>query len=139
MVLIRSLVSLACLTLAAPAFAETVAYECKVGSTIIDGKVTTYTDAMRANPQFAKRFAVDVAAGKACLMMGDICDPFFNVLKAEEKPNMISATGTRISDGGYVSFQFFPDRGQAVFRAGGVSTNTRPKDCAVITSTVKLP
>lgn len=127
------------LALAAPALAETIAYDCKVASTIIDGKSTRYDDAMRKVPELRLRLAIDVEAGKACRMMGDACDPFFSVLKVEQRPTHIVANGTRIADGGLVQLTFFAERGQAVFRAGPVTTNTGAKDCSVVESTVKLP
>jgi hypothetical protein len=140
MELIRSLAALACVTFAvAPAFAETIAYDCKVASTIIGGNVSRYDENLRSQPQLRLRLAVDVEAGKACRMMGDVCDPFFNVLKVEQKPTHIVASGTRVADNGLVQMTFFPERGQAIFSAGGVTTNTGAKDCTVVQSTVKLP
>ena len=124
----------------APAFAQAKVYECKVASTMIDGKPgQPYTDEMRAKPEFRERFAIDSAAGKACRIMGDICSPFFTVLTLETTDSQLKASGSRVVDGARVAINYFPAQKRAFFYTGPVMTQTRSNDCEEISLTVMLP
>jgi hypothetical protein len=75
-----TLLVLGAIALAAPAFADTQIWECKVERRIEHSKSIDYTAADRARPEMRLDFVVDVADNKGCLLRAgakDRCDVLY--------------------------------------------------------------
>jgi hypothetical protein len=68
-----ALVGLMTILWAAEADATPVVYECKISRSTSGAKETLYGDA-NGKPNPLERFALDVPAGKGCLVADDTCD-----------------------------------------------------------------
>lgn len=100
--------------LAAPAFADTQVWECRIERRIDSGHTTMMEDGQRASPKMRFDFVIDSAANKACLLKAgspDICDVIYTgageaggmvhmAVKADDMPldlvNIFPRTGTFI-------------------------------------------
>lgn len=120
---------------AASALADPVVYECRIDRR---GSVK-FSDEMRAQPEMMERFAIDTDAGRACLLVGPACSPFFGTLTVSQKGDRISGGGARVADGKPITLVYLPDRRQAVMTFDTSQVTTRQDDCSATDLKVAIP
>jgi hypothetical protein len=74
---------------AASALADPVVHEYRIDRR---GSIK-FSVEMRAQPEMMERFAIDADAGRACLLVGPACSPFFGTLTVSQKGDRISGGG----------------------------------------------
>lgn len=129
--------ALAVVVTAAPAFADTVVYACKIERRIEGQDQQVYSPTLRADPALRFRFAIDQAAGKACRLDGMTCMPVFSTLNVSPADGGLQGSGTRLTDGLPATLTYWPS-GKMSFvvagAAGGRSVNSQTLsgagDCA---------
>lgn len=116
---------------AAPAFADTVVYECRLGS-VTKGKARKTFDDTAAPSQ---RFALNVAKGRGCLIVGDACDMNTGRLDVEQDETSIVAKGRSEP----LLLTYMLTRNQFVLIRGDETTSSRRDDCHEIALQPEMP
>ena len=121
--------------LAAPASAETVAYECKVSQTMTAGVKTVYDAAARELPELRQRFAFNVPAGKGCLIRGSECDlGIGRLIVQQDDISIVGRSANRELQLTYLSLHH-----SFVLMNGDDFSASNYEDCRAIPLTVTLP
>jgi hypothetical protein len=122
---------------AAPAFADTVVYACKIERRIEGQDQQIYSATLRADPTLRFRFAIDQAAGKACRLDGMTCMPVFSTFAVTPAEGGLRGAGTRLTDGLPVTLTYWPSgkmsfvvAGEANGHAVNSQTLSAAGDCA---------
>lgn len=95
--------------LAAPAFADTVVYACKIERRIEGQDQQVYSNTLRADPALRFRFALDQTAGKACRLDGMTCAPMFSTFTVTSVDGGLQGAGTRLTDGVPTTLTYWPN------------------------------
>jgi hypothetical protein len=101
--------ALAAGAIAAPAFADTVVYGCKIERRIEGQDQQVYSNTLRADPAMRFRFAIDPAAGKACRLDGMTCAPVFSTLAVTAVDGGLQGAGVRLTDGVPATLTYWPN------------------------------
>jgi hypothetical protein len=123
---------------AAPAFAETQVWECKIEQRIEHSRSTAYTEAQRAQPNLRLDFAVDPAANKGCLLTpgADTCATAFNGAGEQNGVLRLDARHDNTLD----LVNIFPSTGRFIRIHGDVQWTGKAGDCVRVRNrTVRLP